>query len=241
MNRRVLIRTVCLVLLVTLFPDQGNGQSKTLTIGYPSEKNDFHDAIAETIATAYQRLGIKVLYKAFPAERSLVMSNQGMSDGELARIAGLQTKYPNLVQVPFNHATVEQMAYSTKKDILVSGWKSLAPYKIAFDKGFKVAERNTVGMNVHLVSSHAAAFRMVKNGRMDVAIANRFTGNRILRDPKFGSIIMLEPPLQASKLYHYIHVSRAHLVDRVVEVLNQMKDNGDIDAIRARFNLPEAD
>ena len=57
-------------------PSPGYGQSNSLTMGYPAEKNDFHDAAAEIIRVAFRRLGVTVKYKAFPAERSLLMSNK---------------------------------------------------------------------------------------------------------------------------------------------------------------------
>lgn len=225
------------LVLAVLIPSQGYGQTKSLTIGYPAEKNDFHDAAAEVIRVAYERLGVTVNYKAYPAERSLFMANEGQSDGELVRIAGLTAKYPNLIQIPFSHAAVEQMAFSVNEDLKISGWNSLAPFKITFDRGFKVAERNTMGMNVHPVSSHEAAFLMVKNGRMDVAIANRFTGARILQNPEFKAVIMIEPPLQVSPLYHYLNVRHKHLIQPVMRVLEEMNRSGEIDAIKTRYNV----
>ena len=224
--------------LAVLISSQGYSQTKQLTFGYPAEKNDFHDAAAEIIRTAYERLGVSVTYKTFPAERSLVMSDKGISDGELVRIAGLSAKYPNLIQVPFSHSTVEQMAFALKsKALKISGWKSLAPYKIAYDRGFKVVERNTVGMSSFAVSSHDAAFRMVKLGRVDVVIANRFTGARILQNPTYQNIVMVEPPLQASRLFHYLNARHDHLVQPVAKSLEKMSRDGAIDAIKRKYNV----
>ncbi len=230
---------LCLAVFVLaiLLPCQANAQTTSLVIGYPAEKNDFHDAAAEIIRVAYEKLGVTVKYKAFPAERSLIMSNNGQSDGELVRIAGLTVKYPNLIQIPFSHAVVEQMAFSINDGLEVFGWKSLSPFKITFDRGFKVAERNTVGMDVYPVSSHETAFRMVKNGRMDVAIANRFTGTRVLLKSEFDTVTMIEPPLQVSPLYHYLNERHKYLVKPVTEILEKMSRAGEIDAIKTRYNV----
>lgn len=240
LSLRALLRLSLLVFAFFL-PGSGEAQTTSLTIGYPAEKNDFHDAAAEIIRVAYEKLGVTVTYKRYPAERSLRMANQGKSDGELVRIAGLTAKYPNLLQIPFSHAEIEQMAFSENRDLKVSGWQSLAPYKLVFDRGFKVAERNTKGMNTHQVTSHEAAFLMVKSGRMEVAIANRFTGTRILQNPNFKTIKMIEPPLQSSTLYHYVNARHKDLIGPVVNVLEMMKKSGEIDAIKARFNVNASD
>ncbi len=236
-SHRILLLNLVAILFAICLPGLGYAQEKVLTIGYPAEKNDFHDAAAGIIRAAYDKLGVSVKYKTFPAERSLIMSNDGKSDGELVRISGLSKKYPNLIQIPFSHAVVEQMAFSVQAGLKITGWDSLASLKIAFDRGFKVAERNTKGMNAHSVSSHEAAFRMVKIGRMDVAVANRFTGARILRKPEFKTVLMIEPPLQASQLYHYLHVRHEHLIEPLVKILNEMSTSGEIGMIKKRFNL----
>ena len=98
-----------LVLLLIAFAGNSAAQSVSLTIVYPNEKNAFHDAAADIVRRAYQELGIQIKYKTYPAERALKLSNNGTADGELVRIKGIESKYPNLIRIPISHVTAEQM------------------------------------------------------------------------------------------------------------------------------------
>ena len=176
------IRSFMVVLLTLLLAPSASAGGKQLTISHSENKDPFHAAAAEIISQAYSALGFAVVYKIFPAERALKMSNAGKSDGELVRIKGIEGKYPNLIRIPVGYVTAEQMAFARDPSIKIDGWESLKPYHIVFHRGYKVAEQNTVGMNPYLVATDLQAFTMVEKGRMDVAIANRFTGKQILKD-----------------------------------------------------------
>lgn len=209
-----------------------------LTIVYSNEKNAFHDAAAEIVRQAYKELNIKIKYKTFPAERALSLSNKGIADGELVRIEGIETRYPNLIRLPVSHVTAEQMAFAKLPGIKISGWRSLKPYRIVFHRGYKVAERNTDGMNRFIVSNDQAALKMVDKGRMDVAIANRFSGLDTINQLNLTDVRMLTPAVQTDPLFHYLHVKHRALTDRVTNILRRMKMAGTFNKILAKYNVP---
>ncbi|MFP6736073.1 MAG: transporter substrate-binding domain-containing protein [Rhodospirillales bacterium] len=236
--RRILGAPVLITVLSWMLVGNVAAQPSSLTIVYPNEKNAFHDAASEIVCQAYQEMGIKIKYKSFPAERALLLSNKGAADGELVRIKGIDAKYTNLIRIPVSHVTAEQMAFAKKPGIKISGWLSLRPYRIVFHRGYKVAERKTKKLNRFIVSNDQAAFKMVSKGRMDVAIANRFSGLDTIKKLKLGSIIMLTPPIQSDPLYHYLHVKHRALVDRVTAIFKRMKANGAMDRILAEHKVP---
>ncbi len=49
---------------------------------------------------AYKRIGVPIAFKNFPGDRALILTNDGITDGELFRIDKLNETYPNLIQVP---------------------------------------------------------------------------------------------------------------------------------------------
>ena len=232
---RVLLASIVLGALIGPSPA---AETATLTIVYPQEKNAFHDAAAAIIRQAYGRLGIGVVFETFPAERALQMSNRGLADGELVRIEGIDAEFPNLIRVPVSHVTAEQMAFGRDPAVVVDGWSSLRPYKLVFHRGYKVAEANTAGMDRHLAGTDLAAFKMVEAGRRDLALANRFTGAAVIEALGFRDVVMITPPVQVDPLFHYLHMKHADLVPKITAVLREMADNGEMDAIRRRFDVP---
>jgi len=210
---------------------------KALTIVYPPEKNKFHDAAAEIVRQGYAKLGISVSFKVFPAERALFMSNAGKSDGELVRIAGIEDRYPNLIRIPVSHVAADQMAFAADREIEVNGWQSLSSRKLAFHRGYKLAEQKTIGMNRYLTASAQNAFKMVEHGRAEIAIANRFTGQKTISDLGLRKIIMLKPPLQTDPLFHYLHKKHSSLVKEITRVFLDMEEQGVMAKIRTQFGV----
>jgi len=237
--RTLLAATSCVVVIVmtVLLSKSVSADQQTLTVAYPPEKNAFHDAAAAIIREAYKKLGIRIVFKTLPGERSLQLSNEGIIDGELVRIAGIDEEYQNLIRVPVSHVTAEQMAFGRDATIAIHGWQSLARYKLAFHRGYKVAEENTKNMNRYETRTDEAAFRMVTSGRMDLALANRFTGAKIIDDLKLTNVVMLTPPVEVDPLFHYLNKKHAMLVPRITAVLNRMKAVGEMKAIRRRYGV----
>jgi polar amino acid transport system substrate-binding protein len=236
-HRTVLAAMPCAVAIVItlLFSNLVAADPHTLTIAYPPEKNAFHDAAAAIIRKAYQKLGIAIVFKTLPGERSLQLSNDSVIDGELVRVAGIAKLYANLIRIPVSHVTAEQMAFGRDATIVINGWQSLAHYKLAFHRGYKVAEENTKNMNRYETRTDQAAFRMVASGRMDLALANRFTGEKVIRDLKLTNVVMLRPPVEVDPLFHYLNKKHAELVPQITAVLRRMEADGEIKAIRQRY------
>jgi polar amino acid transport system substrate-binding protein len=228
---------VVAIVITLLFSNSVSADPQTLTIAYPPEKNVFHDAAAAIIREAYKSLDVKIVFKVLPGERSLQLSNNGVIDGELVRIAGIDKVYTNLIRIPVSHVTAEQMAFGHDATIIIDGWQNLSPYKLAFHRGYKVAEKNTEHMNRYLTRTDEAAFRMVASGRMDLALANRFTGEKIIHDLKLTNVVMLRPPVEVDPLFHYLNKKHAELVPKITAVLRSMEADGEIKAIRRRYGV----
>jgi polar amino acid transport system substrate-binding protein len=215
----------------------GLTQAESLTIVYPPEKNAFHDAAAAIIRGAYKKIGIEVVFKTYPAERALQISNSGDADGELVRIDNISTAYTNLIKIPVSHVAAEQMAFAKGSRIEINGWESLRPYKIVFHKGYKAAELGTKGMNVLLVGHDKQAFLMVDKGRRDVVIANRFTGLSVIKEMNLNEIVMLTPPVQVDPLYHYLNKKHKAMVPQITAVLREMEQEGKFQEIYKQFQV----
>ena len=72
---------------------------------------------------------------------------------------------------------------------------------------------------------------------MDVAAANRFTGQKLIEELKLKKVIMLSPPVQVNLLFHYLHLKHEGLVPKVTARLRAMKKSGRFEEIKKKFGL----
>jgi polar amino acid transport system substrate-binding protein len=190
---------------------------------------------SEILQEAYQQLGIEVVIESVPQARSLILSNDGEIDGEIARIAGLEAQYPNLVMVPVVLIEQEGMAFTRQdKAFLLNGWDSMQPYSIVYMNGVKWSEEGTQGMDrVVMVTQPEQMFQMLEMGRADVALAPRLSGTLVIKQLGYTDIQPLEPPLIVNKLYHYLNIKHsAVLLPQITAVLEKMEASGRLREIR---------
>lgn len=187
---------------------------------------------AEVLRVAYAKLGIAINGKELPAARALALSNDGVLDGEINRIEGMEKLYPNLIRVPVAIGQMEGVVFTKGLNFPVTGWDSLRPYRIGTRIGLKFAELGTVGMNVERVSTVEQSFAKLAAGRVDVVVEARLSGLWQLQLAGLRGIAPLEPPLVKFRLFHYLHKKHANLVPRITAVLEKMQADGQLQALR---------
>ncbi len=175
---------------------------------------------------AYQRIGISIEIKDYPAERALDMSNSGKADGEAARLTAIEKKYTNLIRVPVPLHVVKVVVFAKQAEFPVVGWESLKPYKIATLRGYKQVEGKIQGMKYMTLPGYDQVLRMVDTGRADIAILTMLDGLKAIKALKLKGIKMLEPPLSESVLYHYLHKKHENIVPKITASLQQMEKEG---------------
>ena len=185
---------------------------------------------------AYSRIGKTVEFEKSPAERSLVNANRGITDGELARIGGLEEEYPNLIMIPTPIAFDEIVAFTKETNFKVEGWSSLSSYRIGFIAGLKIAEQKTKGMKIEMVTSVDQGFKKLNLGRSDVFIGLK--GNQCLIETlKLPEIKVMERPLEKITMYHYLNKSHSAIVAELDAVLKQMSESGEMGSIQRQSAL----
>lgn len=185
------------------------------------------------LTEAYGRIGYDVAIEGVPAERALVMSNQGLVDGEAARVPVVEPACPNLIRVPTPLYTNRVVAFAKKEGVdVTNGWKSLFPYSIGSVRGYKYIEKQTSHMNRVLVSCYQRLLNLLINDRLDVVVAEYFDVLPTLKEMQPKNIRMLEPPLAYNPMYHYLHKRHADLVPRIDKVLHDMHSEGRMLAIQ---------
>jgi len=194
-------------------------------------KNDHKTSEAFLVLTeAYRRLGIEIISEELPAERAIQTAAAGKTDGEVARMAGLEAFYPDLVRVPEPVISLEIVVFSAGLSFPVNGWESLRPYNFCYMHGIKAIEQATKGMQRTATATTEDLVRQLRTGGCEVAVLGDqawITVDRL----NAGPLRELEPPLEVLHLYHYLHRRHEGLVPRVAEELRKMRGEGVIDAI----------
>lgn len=178
---------------------------------------------------AYEPLGIELEIEENPAERSLMLSNSGMVDGELIRVPVIERNYKNLIRVNVPIYSVYFVGFVKRPDISIQDWSSLPRYKIGTVIGYKYVEIRTKRMNRDLQPHHNNVLLMLNEGRIDIAILSLFDGLIAIKNLKLQTIRALKPPLHTAPMFHYLHKKHQHLVPEITNSLLQIEQEGRIE------------
>ena len=213
-------------------------ETPTITVSTNNTPLD-RKALQEISNEAFRRIGVDFKLVSLPSERSLIAANNGDVDGEGLRIAGLNSQYPNLVQVPERYISISFVAFA--KDALIKlddGWGSLKPHRVAFINGWKMFEANAAGARVvNRVDKPEQLFRMLDSGRIDIALYTRADGLAMIRSLGLSSIAPLSPALKDVDMYLYLNKKHEALVPRLAQALRDMKADGTYN--RTLFSISE--
>jgi polar amino acid transport system substrate-binding protein len=222
-----------IVLLLLLFQTAGANEPKLVVATVENSA----DAVTSraVMVEAYGRLGIAVEFRAYTAAAALAASNSGDAGAELARIDGIDQVFENLVQVPIPINLIKGVAFSRKYRFPITGWHSLRPYRIGIVKGIVFAEQQTIGMDRQVFNSYSELIQAMNDDLIEVGVMPRVEGLKAIANENNKDIFEMEGILETLFLYHYVHVSRSNLVNKLTPVLKKMLLSGEIRKIRERL------
>lgn len=230
------MRTIFLWIVVTLAtlhlaPASVMAADNAITVSTNNTPND-RKILKAVSDIAFGRIGYKFELTNLPSERSLKSADAGDVDGEGLRIGGLSKTYPNLVQIPKPYVGISFSAFATKPDIVIDGWDSLAPYRIAFITGWKMFEANaTTARIINKVDTPEQMFEMLKRDRVDLVLYTKSDGVAFLKHAGETDIKVLEPSLKDVDLFLYLNKKHSGIVDQIAAEIKAMKADGSYDDI----------
>jgi polar amino acid transport system substrate-binding protein len=201
---------------------------------FPTFTNTMDAIGAEILKIAYGRIGINISVVKYPGKRSLHEANLGHIDGEIQRVIGLETHYPNLIRVPTPVNYVEPHFFSKNKNITLANCQALENFTVGIVRGIIYQEICSKKANkVIVVDDFNVLMKLIRTGRIDIAIAAKVNGLSGLARLNMKSVYLLSPPpLKPIELYHYLHKKNAHLVPKINPVLKEMRESGELEGIR---------
>ena len=181
----------------------------------------------QLVKEAFRRNNLKIVIVRHPAERAITNANEGIDDGDLARIGGITRLYPNLIQVPETVVDFAFVAFTKKVNIKIENWDSLKPYSIGIITGWKILEENTLGIRQRTkVKTPELLFTLLKNNRADIVLYDRIQGLEFIKKKGYHDIHVLENPLDIRKTYLYLNIKHKDLVPKINRAFVNMKKDG---------------
>ena len=199
------------------------------------ENEHTHELALAVVREAYRRIGYNAEFDFLPGRRALAWAGSGITDGDLARIAGTEKKFPNLIRIstPVVRFTGVTFTIKTTKDI--RSWEDLRGLRIGVIRGIRYSEIGTMGMDRIFARDMTQLFRLLMAGRIDVAVATLDAGRiEMHRNFRETGIHVIGEPLHVSPLFHFVHAKNKALVPELEAVLREMEAGGEIDSLREK-------
>jgi len=153
---------------------------------HTDDSSGFTDIV---LIEAFKRIGYKLDIRVLPAERSLLISNRGIIDGEVQRISGMEKDYPNLIRVPEKLIDWKFVVFSKKNISTEKGWNSLKPYVTSFITGWKIFEYNVPkDVTTSKVRNPNGLFSLLENDRTDLILYELWQGLEHIKAHKYQNI-----------------------------------------------------
>lgn len=189
----------------------------------------FSKCAKNMVSELYKAIGYDVVFRHLPGERSLAEVNSGNINAELMRIDHMEQNYRNLVKVPTPLFKLHARAFTVNPDIVINTWDDLSSYRVAYELGFKLAERRVKGKQIIKASNGWHPYVMLVNDKVDVVIDVSAEAEENIKMSKVKRTIMAQPSvLDSEYIYHYLHKSKRHLVNLLNRAMakRQAEDGG---------------
>ncbi len=181
----------------------------------------------------FDRLGIATEFVRVGAERALVNVDQGIDDGNLVRVAGLDERYTNIVRVPEAFLRYDFVAITRDYSTAIEDWDDLAEQDVAIVNGWKVVEDNVRRYrSLTQVADGAALFDLLQSGRVQTVVYERVQARRLMAQLGCHAARIIDPPLASRSMYMYLNRRHAALVPQIEQALRDLKQDGTYDGLR---------
>ena len=233
-------RTIALILFLLLLSPGFNiaGENApfklNITLTAPLGTQDRQGFLDLVVTEMLHRVGYMPDFEFAHEERGLRALDQGLDDGNLPRVAGLERIYPNIRQVPGKVMDFNFQVFSKNPDVVIDDWESLQNYDVAFVTGWKILEKNIKARTITKVSTSDQLFLLLDRDRTQLVIYEKWQGLELIRKLGLKGIVALEPPLITKEVFLYVNKRHETLVPELAHALEQMKIDGSYQRIEDR-------
>ena len=204
-----------------------------ITTGFTSPVSDFYNSI---LMEADKRIpDISIRFEVLPAERSLVLADQAVNDGECCRIPEVVVKqYKNLLPVDKSFFTARFNAFSKEQKTSIKRFEDLKPFTVGTVAGWKIAViklKEVKPDELHIVTTPSQMFHMLEQDRLDYGVLGYLSGLKSIAEFKYDDIKAVQPSLIEKPLYLMLHKKHKNHIPIFNDVFQAMVDDGTINRI----------
>ncbi|MDF1883188.1 transporter substrate-binding domain-containing protein [Sulfurimonas sp. SAG-AH-194-C21] len=199
--------------------------AETLTIS-----TGFNENGAKLLKTltqeAFDRVGIELDFQKLPNKRSLVNVNNGIYDGEAARIWTINKVYPNLLPIAPNIHTIDMVLVS-KKNKQVNSLSDLKKHTIGVVRGVKIAKVLAQKYKAHKIiqaRNCKTLIMMLNDDRIDFIIISKIGMLTDLRGVKNQTLYVKH--IKEFKVYMQLHKKHKDLIPAFEKVFLSIQEDG---------------
>jgi len=173
-------------------------------------------------ALTYAEINHKFIQR--PAERALQNVENGVDDGNVLRVAGLERFYKNLVMIPTPVLNYEFTVFTREGlNKQIASWNDLAGLNVGIVLGWKIAEENTGHLpHVTKVQDGAKLFQLLRKKRFDAVVYEYWQGLEITRSLQIKNIRVAPIPLAVKPMHVYVNKHHKHLVPIIDTAIQQL-------------------
>jgi len=168
------------------------------------------------------------MHESTPTSQTHAASTQQPPQREIRvnGLSGIETLYPNLIRVPEKLGEWHFAIFS--KDVSIPGnLEAIRGRSVGVIRGWKIYEPAIAGIkDVIAADDPDQLFRLLRLGRIEVALYERHMGRAYLRDHAINDVRDLEPPLFVRDAFIHLHQSHAEQVPALAAALRAMKRDG---------------
>lgn len=196
-----------------------------------ADMNGYLDSVLDALM---RRAGHEYAIVRLPAERAMAALHMGTSDGEMPRIRGLEKQYPGIVCVDEPIIHYNFTAFTLPGGPRIQSWDDLKPFRVAYIIGWKIFETSVPReADASPVPDAECLFRMLREGRVEVVLHERFLGAAAARQE--GLVVEASPVnVATSDMFLYLSAKNAMLAAPLAQTLRQLRSEGVLERLAQR-------
>jgi len=211
------------------------GKTVTIAIQHDPVKHPMGSLLNKIYTEAFRRLGYNMIIKHSSTKRVSVYANEGVVDGEIARVKDYGKHFPNLIRVDEPAIYINFVAYALNPDIQLNGWESLrgTDYRVNYRRGAKGPEVQLSKIfperRIEAVNTNEQGFRKLLAKRIDIFV--NVERPNVLKTEEFRNI-RIAGVMEEVSVHAYLHRKNKELVPKLSAELKKMREEGVLDQLR---------
>lgn len=191
-----------------------------------------HRAISNVLTEAYRRVDVPVTFRISPGYRPLVDANNGMVDGDVARIEGTEKEYQNLLPVPVSLVSMRARPYTISSRVNVRHWDDLSGLNVGVIRGARYAQLKNYPFHIVRFQKAEKMFENLIRDRLHIVVLNETSAQAIIKRhyPTQG-ILEAGEVLHESGMFHFLHKQHSAIIPRLSKALASMKKSGELERL----------